>query len=326
MLLAADIGGTKVQIAFYSLSGLKRPKFLKTYPTKDFPNLLALLKAYISQTGIRPKYASLAVAGTIVRGKVSMVNLGWEFSKDQLKKDLSLAKIFLLNDLEALAFAVPHIKSSYVETIYSAKRDPQGNIGVIAAGTGLGQAMLIRHGAPYPIPVATEAGHAEFCPCDELEWALYKWLSKEFSHVSLERVISGPGIENIYRFLCERKGISPKFSSPKEISDAALGGKDLLAKEALNLFVRAYAREAASLALRCLATGGIFIGGGIAPKIIPFLKSEVFLKAFLDKGRLSSFISKVPVKVITHPYPVLLGAALYGCFHLSGQEHSNNTC
>jgi glucokinase len=132
----------------------------------------------------------------------------------------------------------------------------------------------------------------------------------------LERVISGPGLENIYHFLCERAGKPPKFSSAKEISQAALTRSDPLAEEALELFVRAYGREAGNLALRCLATGGIFLGGGIAPKILPFLKEGPFLEAFQGKGRLSDFVAKVPVYVITHPYPVLLGAALYGRLHL----------
>lgn len=318
MLLAADIGGTKVQLAFYPGSDQKEPKSLVTYLTKDFPSLLVLLKSYIIQTGIRPRYASLAVAGTIVGDQVSMVNIGWVFSRDQLKKDLCLEEIFLLNDLEALAFAVPYIRNSHLEVLYPGRHDPYGNIGVIAAGTGLGQAMLIRVHTPYPIPVATEAGHAEFSPCDELEWALYKWLSRHFSHVSLERVISGPGIKNIYTFLCEREGKSPIFSSPEEISQKALRGQDSIAEETLRIFVRAYARESANLALRCLATGGIFIGGGIAPKILPLLKSDVFIRSYLNKGRLSSFVSKVSAKVITHPYPVLLGASLYGRFRLSG--------
>ncbi len=315
MLLAADIGGTKTQIALYRLTGPVRPKALVTYQTRQFKNLVSLLKTYLSETGVSPDYASLAVAGTVVRGQVSMVNLGWKFSRAELRHALRVKEVFLLNDLEAMAFAVPHITSRYLEPLHQVRRDPRGNIGVIAAGTGLGQAMLIRHGAPYPIPVATEAGHAEFTPTDDLEWALYQWLARRFAHVSLERVISGPGIENIYRFLCEKEGQKAELSSAKEISQAALKGTDPLAKKALEIFIKAYGREAGNLALRCLATGGVFIGGGIAPKILPLIKSGLLVQTFLEKGRLGDFVKKIPVSVITHPYPVLLGTAVYGIFH-----------
>ncbi len=315
MLLAADIGGTKTQIALYRLSGPVRPKALATYPSQGFKNLVSLLKNYLSETGASPSYASLAVAGTVIRGQVSMVNLGWRFSQAELRQALGVKEVFLLNDLEAMAFAVPHIPSRYLEPLHPVRRDPRGNIGVIAAGTGLGQAMLIRRGAPYPIPVATEAGHAEFTPTDDLEWALYQWLARRFVHVSLERVISGPGIENIYRFLCEKEGQEARLSSAKEIGQEALKGSDPLAQKTLEIFIKAYGREAGNLALRCLATGGVFIGGGIAPKILPLIRSGLLIQAFLDKGRLNDFVKKVPVSVITHPYPVLLGAAVYGIFH-----------
>ncbi len=315
MLLAADIGGTKTQVAVYELTGPLRPKALVTYQSRGFKNLGSLLKTYLSETGFRPRYASLAVAGTVIRGQVKMVNLGWKFSRAELRRALGVKELFLLNDLEAMAFAVPHIPSRYLETLHQVRRDPRGNIGVIAAGTGLGEAMLIRHEAPYPIPVATEAGHAEFTPTDDLEWALYQWLAQRFDHVSLERIISGPGIENVYRFLREKEGQKAGLSSAKEISQKALEGADPLAQKALKIFIKAYGREAGNLALRCLATGGIFIGGGIAPKILPLIKSGLLVKAFLAKGRLSEFVKKVPVWVIVHPYPVLLGAAVYGIFH-----------
>ncbi len=315
MLLAGDVGGTKTQLALYKFTGPLRAQALKVYPTRAFRGLGALIKTYLRETGARVKAACLAIAGPVLRGQVHMVNVGWRLSERRLAQTLDIPLVKFLNDLEALAFAVPHLKRKHLFTLKTGKRDPRGNLGVIAAGTGLGQALLIRRGVLLPVPVPTEAGHAEMSVQEQEEWALYQWLRVRFGHVSLERVLSGPGLENIYSFLLEQKGLSgPKLSAP-EISQAALQGNPL-AQEALQMFVRFYGREAGNLALRCLATGGIFLGGGIAPKILAFLEKGPFVEAFLDKGRLSDFVRQVPVYVIMHQAPVLLGAAVYGNIHL----------
>ncbi len=212
MLLAGDLGGTKTLLAFYSLEGPARARKLKEYPTRAFRSPEALLKTYLEETGLRPKRISLAVAGPVIKGRVQMVNVGWRLSAAGLARALQVEEVFLLNDLEALAYAVPHISRRYLHPLKPGRRDSRGNVAVIAAGTGLGRSFLVRRHTPRPVPVATEAGHVDFAPWDELSFALYQYLAARFGHVSVERVVSGPGIENIYRFLCAKEGLSLKMA------------------------------------------------------------------------------------------------------------------
>ncbi len=312
MLLAGDLGGTKTLLALYPLKGPARAQKLRQYLTSDFKSPASLLKTYLKEIGVKPKAISLAVAGPVLKAKVEMVNVGWRFSAASLGRALGITKVTLLNDLEALAYAVPHLDNRYLEPLKSGRREPRGNIAVIAAGTGLGRSFLIRRHTTYPIPVATEGGHVDFAPWDELTRELWQYLAKRFGHVSVERVVSGPGIENIYRFLCYKKGIEPILSSAKEIGEAGLSQKDPLARKTLEIFAYAYGKEAGNWALSCLATGGVMLGGGIAPKLKPLLKERLFEEAFLSKGRLKGFLKTVPVFLILHPYPVLYGAAIFG--------------
>ena len=312
MLLAGDLGGTKTLLAFYPLKGPARPQKLKQYPTRQFRSPTALIKTYLAETGARPKRVSLAVAGPVLRGRVDMVNVGWRFSASALARALAVDEVFLLNDLEALAYAVPHLDKKYLYPLKPGRRDPQGNVAVLAAGTGLGRSFLIKRHLSSPVPVATEGGHVDFAPWDELTWELYQFLARRFGHVSVERVVSGPGLENIYEFLCQREGVTPRFSSAKEIGPAGLSGEDPLARKALEIFIYAYGKEAGNWALSCLATGGVMLGGGIAPKLLPLIAEKPFQEGFLAKGRFRDFLARIPVFLIKHPYPVLYGAALFG--------------
>ncbi|NPB08981.1 MAG: glucokinase [Thermodesulfobacteria bacterium] len=310
MILAGDVGGTKTQLALFRPEGPLKPRAFRLYATREFRSPVALLKHYLAETGVSPQVVSLAVAGTVLRGRVHMVNVGWRFSERSLASALGVSRVHLLNDLEALAFAVPHLRRESLVQIKDGRREAGGNIAILAAGTGLGESFLIRKRAASPVPVATEGGHAEFFALDETTWRLRLYLQEKYGHVSLERVISGPGIENIYRFLCQEERREPAFSSAKEIGEAGLKGEPL-ARRALEIFVRLYAAEAGNSALRCLATGGVFIGGGIAPKLLPLMDSDLFRESFLDKGRFREFLAQIPVWVVTHPHPVLLGAALF---------------
>jgi len=309
MILAGDIGGTKTQLALFAGEPFQ-PREFRTYPTQEFDGPFSLLEHYLSQVKAKVEVLSLAVAGPVLYGEVYMVNVGWRFSEGSLASALGGCPVYLLNDLEALAFALPHLDAQDLVEVKPGQREAEGNAAVLAAGTGLGEAFLIRRRAPGPIPVATEGGHAEFYPTDELTWGLREFLAERYGHVSLERVVSGPGIENIYQFLCAREGVAPRYSSAKEIGEAGLAGEPL-PRKCLELFVAAYGAEAGNMALRCLATGGVFLGGGIAPKLLPLIQSPLFQRSFLDKGRLSSFLQDVPVFVVKHAYPVLYGAALY---------------
>ncbi|WP_022852383.1 glucokinase [Thermodesulfatator atlanticus] len=322
MILAGDVGGTKTLLAFFKEEGPARALKLRRFATKDFKSLSSLIKAYLSEVKIVPKTISLAVAGPVVRGQVNMVNVGWRFSVSSLAKSLGIKQVFLLNDLEATALAVFFLKNRYLRTIKPGKPDPMGNIAVIAAGTGLGEALLIRKHASFPIPVATEGGHVDFAPWDELTWEIYQFLAKKFGHVSVERVASGLGIEQIYRFLCEKEGVSPRFNKASEIGPAGLSGEDLLSEKTLEIFFKAYGREAGNLALKCLATGGVFVAGGIAPKLEPFFERGLFQEAFLDKGRLKETLSNIPIYLVTHPYPALLGAAKFARRFTAKKQHT----
>ncbi len=316
MILAGDIGGTKALLAIYETTGPARPKKLRLLYTKNFSSITELLKTYVSEFSFKPKYLALAVAGPVIKGWVNMVNVGWRFSANQLAKKFGCSEVFLLNDLEALAYSLPFISRKYLVSVKSGYSDKRGNLAVIAAGTGLGEALLIRKEDSI-FPVATEGGHADFAPWDELTYRLHAYLAKKFGHVSWERVVSGPGIENIYFFLCQEKGITPHLSSAKEIGPAGLEAKDPLAEKTLEIFFYAYGAEAGNLALKSLATGGVFIGGGIAPKLFPFFERGIFQKAFLAKGRHQELLEGMPIWLVKHPYPALQGAALFARHRLA---------
>ncbi len=312
MILAGDLGGTKTLLALYSFKGPARPRFLREYSTKAFKTPVALLRSYLEETKARPSCVCLAVAGPVLKGQVHMVNVGWRFSASQLVKVLQIKKVHLLNDLEALAYAVPHISQKCFYSLKTGRSEPRGNVAILAAGTGLGRSFLIRRHTSLPVPVATEGGHVEFAPWDDLTWELYHFLAAKFGHVSVERVVSGPGIENIYYFLCKKEGKSVSLRGAAEIGPAGIKGEDLLARKALEIFSYAYGREAGNSALLSLSTGGVILGGGVTLKLLSFLaETPFFQRGFLDKGRLQELMISIPVKVVTHPYPVLQGAALF---------------
>ncbi|OAG27917.1 glucokinase [Thermodesulfatator autotrophicus] len=323
MILAGDIGGTKTLLAIYELTGPARPKKMRLFSTKSFSSIKTLLNTYISEIKIRPTCISLGVAGPVIKGQVNMVNVGWRFTVKDLKRKFNLSRVFLLNDLEALAYSLPFLSKKHFIPIKSGRVDKKGNLAIIAAGTGLGEALLIRkEGSNFP--VATEGGHADFAPWNELTYRLHAHLSQKFGHVSWERVASGPGIENIYEFLCKEEGLSPGLSSAKEIGQAGLTGKDPLAEKALELFFYAYGAEAGNLALKSLATGGVFIGGGIAPKLLSFFERGIFEEAFLAKGRHKTFLENIPIWLVNHPYSVLQGAALWAKHQLIKAQGRGN--
>ncbi|WP_297057172.1 glucokinase [Thermosulfurimonas sp.] len=301
MILAADIGGTRARVALFEESGPLRPRRLRVFSSREFTGLLPLLRRYLAQTGESPRLASLALAGPVLGRKVHLTNLGWRVEASALEKGLGLERVFLLNDLEALAYALPALSSSQVEILKPGR--PRGRVcAVVAPGTGLGEAILIR-ASQGPLVLPTEGGHAEFPPQTEEEWALFRHLRERYGHVSLERVISGPGLTSVGAFFSGRE------SPPEDIVSRAREG-DPAAEKAVRLVARALGREAGSLAVKTLALGGVYLAGGLAPALKPWFAEE-FLPAFLDKGRLRSFLEKIPVKLVRHPYAALLGAARY---------------
>ncbi|MFH1674964.1 MAG: glucokinase [Pseudomonadota bacterium] len=318
-ILAGDIGGTKVNLGIFSLQ-VRRPRLriMKSYASRDFPNLESILDRFLFGHSVRPDCASFAVAGPVINGRCVATNLPWVIEEARLQDLLSLDRVSLINDLAATAYAVPFLKSSELVTLNRGVRR-RGTIGVVAPGTGLGEAFLYWDGDSYH-PMPTEGGHADFPQTNSLEVELWQWMRRGQPHVSVERILSGPGLVQIYDFLKTKE----KWTEPTEvdqaplrekarvISELALNTKNKLCEKALDLFVSICGAEAGNFALKGMTIGGIYLGGGIAPKILDRLKHETFMRAFTDKGRFSTFLSHIPVKVILNERTALLGAALYG--------------
>lgn len=319
MILAGDVGGTKSTFALYrtGAEGLSLVR-LRTYPSGDFAALDEAVERFLS-AGERVKAACIGVAGRVAAGRSRLTNLPWVVDEESLKRVTGAGRARLLNDLQAAAYAVPFLGPRDVETVKDGAPAAGGTIAVIAAGTGLGESFLVRDGS-RSIPVASEGGHADFAPRDEREIRLFRHLAARHGRVSLERVLSGPGLHNIYRFLRESEGmaeladVDARLASedpPHVIVREGLGTASAPCREALGMFASVYGAAAGNLALQVTAAGGVYLGGGIAPAILPLLKGEEFQDAFLSKGRFREFLAEVPVKVILRPEAILLGAAHY---------------
>ena len=324
MLLAGDVGATKTNLAVFSLKEKPtRPVQEETFPSGEFSNLEALVGEFLSHVDVQIERAVFGVAGPVVEGQAKIVNLSWVIEKEKLEQKYGIASVRLLNDLEAIASAVPFLKINDLYTINKGNPEENGTIAVIAPGTGLGEAFLVWDGSVYRA-FASEGGHADFAPADARQTELLRHLRERFGHVSCERVCSGLGIPNIYAFLKEQKyaeepeWLADKLAktddpTPVIVNPAKDGeGSCRLCVETVQLFVSILGAEAGNLALRVLATGGVYLGGGIPPRILPFLLQPYFLEAFRDKGRLSDMMSRIPIHVILNPKAALLGAARVG--------------
>jgi glucokinase len=258
------------------------------------------------------------VAGPVIEGKSKTTNLPWELDEPTLEKALQIPRAKLLNDLEAAAYGMLHLEPTDLCVLQPGLKR-QGNIAVIAAGTGLGQAILYWDGAHHH-PIASEGGHADFAPHTDSEMELLIYLRREFGHVSCERLLSGPGLFNIYRFVrdsgyaTEPEWLRQRIAQGDPgavISQIGLAGEHPLCTRALDLFSSVYGAEAGNLALKALAVGGVYVAGGIAPKILPRLQDGAFIYAFTDKGRLSDLMRSIEIKVALNPRAPLIGAAHY---------------
>lgn len=317
LILAGDIGGTTTRLAFFrdSDGGLETVG-MQRFGSREHSSLAAIIQTFVAEQGLIPDRACFGIAGPVRDGQVHTPNLPWLVDGNELARLLGLARVDLINDLAANAYGIPLLSEEDLLLLNPGRPNPQGPIAVISAGTGLGEALAIWDGTAHR-PLPTEGGHADFAPRNELETELLLYLRIEHGRVSYERVLSGPGLCNIYRFLRdvrhvpENPGISAEMqnSDPAAaISRAAMAGACPLCGQALDLFVSLYGAEAGNLALRSLATGGIYIGGGIAPKIIDRLKGPAFMLAFTAKGRLSPLLETIPVRVILNDRTALLGA------------------
>ena len=318
LILAGDVGGTKTHLGLFRRSG-ERVEVVRErlYPTSEFTSLEAACADFLRDEGAIDA-ACIGVPGPVVDGRAHAANLAWPLSSATLSRALNGAPARLINDLAATAYGVIHLSPSEVAVLHRPENPPaHANIAVIAAGTGLGEAALVWDLGHYHA-VASEGGHTDFAPRGEEQIELLRFIEAEFGHASFERVLSGPGLANIYHFLRRRSGSEePAWLTAAiaagdhaaAISEAALSGRDPVCVHALSMFCDIYGAEAANLALKVLALGGVYLGGGIAPKILPMLMQGSFVKAFLSKGRLNEILSQIEVRVALNPAAGLLGAA-----------------
>lgn len=326
VILAADVGGTKSYLSVFEPeeSGLE-PLVERRYTTTDFPGVPELLEFFVRDAGCKPTRVVLGVPGPVRHPPVNPVNLPWVIDPARIGQVLGLDEVHLLNDLEATSYGTLALQPHDLVELNAGVPDDTGNRAVIAAGTGLGEGGLAWTGDRYKA-VSSEGGHASFSPGTDLEAQLWKWMFAQFGHVSWERIVSGPGLGHIYDFLLKfGHGEQPDWLAQEleasddragSISRIAAEGRSDLAAQAIDLFVSLYGAEAGNLALKLLATGGVYIGGGIAPKLIDKLREGTFMDAFAEKGRVSDVLRDMPVHVVLNDKTGLLGAAYYGA-HLA---------
>ncbi len=325
MILAGDIGGTHTRLAIFDYrKSQTKPVSMRVYPSRDYDSLDAIVRVFMSEQKISVNAACFGVAGPVKHGRSETSNLAWVVDSRQLASELSLESVELLNDLEASAYGIALVEPKDFVVLNEGITDEGGMAALISAGTGLGEAGLRWEGGYYK-PFPSEGGHADFAPRNKLETELLLYLLKEYDHVSYERVLSGPGLYNIYKFLRDSgRGDEPLWLSERiahddpssVIAQAALERSSELCVQSLDLFVSIYGAEAGNLALKFLATGGVFVGGGIAPKIIDKLRDSTFMEAFKAKGRLRALLEAVPVRVILNDQTALLGAARYAAMKM----------
>jgi glucokinase len=318
MILAGDIGGTNTRLAFFEQDGRRLTLVAEaTFPSRAHPGLEAVLRTFVSAHRLPIARACFGVAGPVRHGRCEATNLAWVVDARQVARELGLETVGLINDLEANAYGIAALEPTDCLTLNAGSPDAEGNQAIISAGTGLGEAGLFWDGKAHR-PFATEGGHASFAPRNDLELELLRYLLAQREHVSFERVLSGPGLANIYRFLRDTgRGEEPAWlaetmrqDDPSAvIAQAALDGTSPLCAQALELFVSVYGGEAGNLALKVMARGGVFVGGGIAPKILPKMRGSAFLEAFTAKGRMKPLLEAMPVQVILNDKTALLGAA-----------------
>ncbi len=319
MILAGDVGGTKVHLALYDFDGGSLThKRDERYPAKDYSGLEEIVREFLAADSVSS--ACFGVPGPVRDGRLRLTNLPWTLDSRELARNLAIDHVFLINDLEANGYGIAELKPNQIFTLSEGDPSQMGNRALISAGTGLGEGILIwngKHHVPYP----SEGGHADFAPRNEDEIDLLRFLKQKYNgRISFERVVAGMGLTNIYEFLRDVRGmeeptwLADRIASEDPnavITELALSAKSELCERTLDMHVSAYGAEAGNLALKVLSIGGIYLGGGIAPRILDKLKDGTFMRSFTDKGRLSQLLINMPVRVILESRAALLGAAAY---------------
>ena len=318
IVLAGDVGGTNARLAMVELEG-RSARIVRQlrYPSAEYPGLAPIVRRFREDTGSRPDRACFAIACPVVGDDCTAPNLHWTINVRALAAEIGIPRTAIINDFVAVGYGVELLSAADLATLQEGIAEPEGPIALIGAGTGLGQGFLVWQGDHYRA-LGSEGGHADFAPSGELQAGLLRSLREQFGRVSWERLLSGPGIANIYRYLLgagaevEQPAVRAELDAEdpaKVIVRHALANTDCLSVRALDLFCEVLGAQAANLALTVVATGGVYLAGGIAPRIVDRLKSGRFMAAFLNKGRLSELLARMPVHVITNPSVGLLGAA-----------------
>ncbi len=318
LVLAGDIGGTNARLALVDTENSTRIVADRTGPSQEIGDLTEFIASFLSESGQQPERACLAVAGPVAGETVTGTNLPWNLEAGQMRSALEIPALQFINDFEAVGHGLDRLDRSDLETLQEGEEDPAGTIGIIGAGTGLGEGLVVRIGEHRKV-VPSEGGHATFSPRDQRTWALFSFLASRYGdHVSWERVVSGPGLVDLFEFVSSGRESAEQIVLRKEmgledpaavIARHGLAGTDRLAREALDLFIECYGAQSGNLALTVLATGGLYLAGGIARKIAGRMADGGFIDAFLDKGRMRGLLSRMPVRVILNPDVGLLGAA-----------------
>ena len=322
MILAGDVGGTKTNLALFKVVGglPGAPIGPELLPSADYPSLGALVGEYLLRHPDPVEAACFGVAGAVVDGRVRVTNLPWTVDSEPLARKLGLSRVHLINDLVATGYGIAALRPGELELIQKGEPARDANAGLLAAGTGLGESILVRVGKDF-LPIPSEAGHADFAPRTDDELKVFRAFRERYGRVSYERVLSGPGIAALGELFHGERGASGDWARHLEEA-GAVGPAEVVSRlgmerscpgceDALRLFVGVYGAEAGNMALRAVARAGIYLGGGIAPKILPALKWDVFLEAFRDKDHLRPLLSSIPVWVIRNEGTGLLGAARY---------------
>jgi glucokinase len=322
MILAGDVGGTKVHLALYNFEHAQLVHVRdKRFPAHEYSGLQEIVQRFLAESS-NPEItaACFGVPGPVRGGRLRLTNLPWVLDARELSAGLNINHLFLINDLEANGYGIPELTPEQILTLNQGDPAAVGNRALVSAGTGLGEGVLVWNGKTH-VPMASEGGHSDFAARNPLEAELLTWLARKLSgRVSYERVISGPGLTNIYTFLRDEKKMEePPWLKQRMlaedpnavIGEAGESGTSELCSKALNMFAASYGAEAGNMVLTVLATGGMYIGGGIAPKMLKTMQSGVFMQAFMDKGRLSELLADAPVHIILESRAALMGAAAY---------------
>ena len=319
-VLAGDIGGTKTRLAVFDVEGTRaKALFEHSYPSGKYASFDAIVRDFLGRADADCRQACFGIAGPVRQGRVETTNLPWVIEAQTMAASFGFDTVSLINDLQANAWGIDALEDDDFCLLSAGHADAAGNASIIAAGTGLGEAGLYWDGRRH-WPFASEGGHVDFSPHSDLEIALLEYLRERFGHVSWERVVSGPGLVSLHDFLCIHRGVAvPAWLNDEMaagdaaavISGAALDERDAVCAEALDLFVHLYGVETGNHALKIMATGGIYIGGGIAPRILDKLKGPLFMQGLLSKGRMRPLLEGMPVRVILNDRTALYGPALY---------------